>query len=75
MERFGVEHDDVTPPVDITGIVVGGEIRVTSKKDSEARWRFTFELAQTADSPLYFDSSDPPQFMLNDPGDGYLYGD
>jgi hypothetical protein len=75
MERFGVDDDAATPPVDVTGVIVGGEIRITAKRDSAAIWGFDLELAQTADSPLYFDDTDPPEFMLNETGDGYLYGD
>jgi hypothetical protein len=75
MERFGVDDDAATPPVDVTGVIVGGEIRITAKRDSAAVWAFELELSQTADSPLYFDATDPPEFMLNETGDGYLYGD
>jgi PKD repeat protein len=75
MERFGVDHSMADPPVDITGVIVGGTITITSRRGRDARWGFELELAQTADSPLYFDATDPPQFMLNETGDGYLYGD
>ncbi len=74
MERFGVDFIEAEPPVDITGIIVGGEFRVVSKKQSEAVWSFEIELAQTADSPLYTDT-DPAEFLLNEAGDGYLYPD
>ncbi len=74
MERFGVDFIEAAPPVDITGIIVGGTFRVVSKKESEAVWSFEVELAQTADSPLYTDT-DPPEFLLNEQGDGYLYPD
>jgi PKD repeat protein len=74
MERFNVEDNAVDPRVDVLGIIVGGEIRVTAKRGSSALWRFGLELAQTADSPLYTDT-DPAEFLLNEAGDGYLYGD
>lgn len=74
MERFGVDHATAVPPVDITGIIVGGEFHVTGKKDSAAVWGFQLELAQTAQSPLYTDT-DPAEFLLNETGDAYLYAD
>lgn len=74
MERFGVDDAAADPPVDVTGIIVGGSILVTSKREAEAVWSFELELAQTADSPLYTDT-DPAEFLLNETGDGYLYGD
>lgn len=72
IERFEVEHAYTDPAVDITGIIVGGEIRVRSQREAEAIWAFQLELAQTAQSPLYTDT-DPPEFLRNEAGDGYLY--
>lgn len=74
VERFGVDDAPADPPVDVTGIIVGGTVSVVGKRGAEATWSFELELAQTAQSPLYTDT-DPPEFLRNDPGDGYLYGD
>ncbi len=73
IERFGVSDAFASPTVDITGIIVGGEFTVNSKKDSEAVWSFVVELAQTADSPLLDD--DTGAFLLSSAGDEYLYPD
>jgi hypothetical protein len=65
--------------VDIAGLtdalIVGGEIRVTAKRDDAADWRFRFEAAQTAEQPLYVDGSDPPEYLYAETGDVYLYPD
>lgn len=74
VERLAVDHRDTDPEVNITGIIVGGEIHVTGKRESAALWSFELELAQTAESPLYTDT-DPPEFLRNEAGDGYLYAD
>jgi hypothetical protein len=74
MERLDVFHDDTDPPVAITGNIIGGEFRVLSKRESEALWRFSLELAQTAtaeESPLVDDVDG--EFLLNEAGDAYLY--
>jgi hypothetical protein len=72
MERLGVRDAAADPPVDITGIIVGGSFSVTSKRDDAAVWSFELELAQTADTPLY-GSEDPLTFVSSSAGDEYVY--
>lgn len=73
IERFGVEHAFTTPGVAVTGIIVGGQISVTSRRAEAAEWAFELELAQTAyPLPLYTDT-EPPEFLRTEAGDGYLY--
>ncbi len=74
MEQLEVFHEDGVPPVAITGNIIGGEFRVLSKRESEALWRFTLELAQTGTaetSPLVDDVDG--EFLLNEASDAYLY--
>jgi hypothetical protein len=73
MERLGVENLAADPPVSVSGIIIGGTFRLLAKKDSEALWRFEFELAQSGALPLYVDDADPPEFLYHEDGVTYLY--
>lgn len=71
VEVFGVRHLATDPVVDITGIIVGGEINVKGKKDSAALWSFALELSQTATQPLIDDVDG--ENLMNEQDDAYLY--
>lgn len=75
MERLGITHAFTDPAINLTGIVVGGRLRLEAKREESALWWFTFETAQTATAPLYVDDADPPEFLYHEDGITLLYPD
>jgi PKD repeat protein len=75
VELVSIRVDEESPAVLADAIIVGGEIEVTGKRESEALWRFAFEATQTPFLPLVVDGSDPAEYLFTEAGDEYLYPD
>jgi hypothetical protein len=75
VELIGLTHAYTDPGVLANLVVVGGGIRITAKKDDEAKWWFTFEAAQvTADAFLPLITEDGLGFVVDETsGIDYLY--
>jgi PKD repeat protein len=73
IELVGLSHAYTDPEVLANLIIVGGEIRITAKKEEEAKWWFTFEAAQTPLLPLV--TEDESGFLMNESETEYLYPD
>ncbi len=73
VELVGLSHGYTDPEVLANLIIVGGEIRLTAKKEEEAKWWFTYEAAQTPLVPL--STEDETGFLTDEDSLGYLYPD
>ncbi len=75
-ELVGLTHGTADPDVLASLIITGGEVRITAKKDDEAKWWFTFHAAQTtteAGGGLPLTTEDGTGFLLNESETEYLY--
>lgn len=73
VELVSLSDDTQDPPVAVDAIIVGGQVRVTAKREDAAVWMFTYEAAQVPALPLVVSGSDPPEFLLRTGGGEYLY--
>jgi len=75
VEAIGLVHSYTDPEVLANLVVVGGGIRITAKKDDEAKWWFTFEAAQiSAEADLPLITEDGTAFVVDETsGLDYLY--
>jgi hypothetical protein len=73
VELVSISDPDADPVVEVGAIVVGGEMTVRGRRDLAAAWGFSFEASQAPVPPLVVDGSDPPEFLLTEAGDAFLY--
>jgi hypothetical protein len=73
VELVSISVPEVDPVIEVGAIVVGGEITVRGRRDLAAAWGFSFEAAQAPAPPLVVDDSDPPEFLLSEAADEFLY--
>lgn len=75
IERVSIYYPEADPAIVESIIVVGGEIGIVGKKDSEAIWSFTFQAAQTAEAPLIDDATGTTFLVRDDDPTEFLYPD
>lgn len=71
VEVISLSHLFTSPAVASDIIVVGGEIRITAKRDDAALWWFRYEAAETPVVPLI--TEDASGFVLDEGGTLFLY--
>ncbi len=77
-ELVGLTHGTADPDVLANLIVTGGEVRITAKKDDEAKWWFTFHASGSsliAGGGLPLLTEDGTGFLTNEAGTDFLYAD
>lgn len=73
VELVSISAPEQSPAIAAGAIVVGGEMTLTGRRDLAATWGFSFEASESPTPPLVVDGSDPPEFLLSEAGDEFLY--
>lgn len=77
-ELVALTHGTADPDVLANLIIVGGQIRITAKKEGEAKWWFTFNAVGSplvAGAGLPLTTEDGTGFLTNEDGTDFLYAD